>query len=141
MLYIIVASIFYTAAIMLGTVASRHANTNLVAAIINMMGALVPVGVLVPIMNNKLFTNSRYGIIMAVLAGIAIAIFSMALTKSYSENKVGIVAPLILGGAIFLSAILSSLIFKEKITPFQGGGLALLGLGLLLIIYARATGR
>ena len=38
----------------------------------------------------------------------------MTLNKSYSENKVAIVAPIVFGGAIFLSAILSSLFLKKK---------------------------
>lgn len=62
----------------------------------------------------------------------------MTLNKSYSVNKVAIVAPIVFGGAIFFSAILSSFIFKEKIGSVQGIGLAFLGIGLALIIYARA---
>lgn len=133
--------LFYTCAIILGAVASRNANTNLVAAISNIISAIIPVSVIIPILNKKLFTNSKYGVVMSVLTGIAIALFTMALTKSYSTNKVAIVAPVVFGGAIFLSSLLSYFFFKEKISFIQGVGLALLGLGLIFIIYARSTGR
>jgi uncharacterized membrane protein len=141
MIYILLAMLFYTCAIILGAVASRNANTNLVAAISNIISAIIPVSVIIPILNKKLFTNSKYGVVMSVLTGIAIALFTMALTKSYSTNKVAIVAPVVFGGAIFLSSLLSYFFFKEKISFIQGVGLALLGLGLIFIIYARSTGR
>jgi uncharacterized membrane protein len=141
MLYIILASVFYTSAIILGTVASRSANTNLVTTVINIVSVFIPIAVVAPILSKKLLIDSKFGILMAFLTGIAIALFTMALTKSYSENKVAIVAPIVFGGAIFLSTILSYLFFKEKITPFQGAGLLFLGIGLLLVIFARITGR
>ena len=78
---------------------------------------------------------------MTVLAGAAVALYAMSLTRSYSLNKVAIVVPVVFGGAIFLTAILSYFLFKEKISAVQGIGLTLLGLGLVLIIYARATGK
>ena len=78
---------------------------------------------------------------MAILTGVAIALFTMALTRSYSQNKVAIVIPIVFGGAIFLSTIFSYLFFKEKITLFQGIGLILLLIGIIFIIYARVTGR
>lgn len=126
---------------MFGTVASRKADTNLVSAVMNALSAIIPIAVIIPILNKKIFTNSKYGILMAIIAGIAIALFTMALNKSYSVNKVAIVAPIVFGGAIFLSAILSNIFFKEKIDFLQGVGLAFLGLGLILVIYARAIAK
>lgn len=76
---------------------------------------------------------------MAAASGILIGIFALMINKSYSVNKVGIVAPIVLGGSIFLSTIASYFIFKEKITLTEAAGLVLLGLGLLVLIYARAT--
>jgi drug/metabolite transporter (DMT)-like permease len=54
---------------------------------------------------------------------------------------VALVSPIVFGGTIFLSAILSYFIFKEKVSPIQFSGLAILGVGLLLIIYSAATGK
>src|SRR3989344_55812 len=135
MIYIILASIFYTSAIILGTIASRNANTNLIAGITNIVSVFIPLAVVAPLLSKKLLADSKFGVLMAFFTGIAIALFTMALTKSYSENKVAIVVP------IFLSSLLSYFFFKEKITPYQGAGLIFLGMGLLLIIFARITGR
>lgn len=139
MLFIILSLFFYTIAIMFGTVASRSADTNLVSAIMNSLSAIIPIAVILPILNRKLFVDSRVGILMAIVAGIAIALFTLALNKSYSVNKVAIVAPIVFGGAIFLSAILSNIVFREKIDFTQGVGLIFLGIGLAIIIYARAV--
>lgn len=140
MFYIIVALLFYTAAIMFGAVASRGANAYLISAIINIISAVVPIVLLVPILTKKL-VDKPIAILMAVLAGGAITIFTIALVKSYAENKVAVVVPIVFGGSIFLSAILSFIFYKEKISLVQGVGLACLGLGFILIIYARLSGR
>ncbi len=139
MVYLVLALLFYTAAILIGATASRNANTNLVSAIVNTISALVTISVLIPILSKKNFTGHKYGVLMAVLGGIVIGLFTMTLNKSFTQNKVGIVAPIVFGGAIFLSTVLSYFIFKEKITALEGIGLALLGIGFAIIIYARAT--
>ena len=139
MVFIILALLFYSAAIMFGAYASRNANSNLVSAVMNILSAVIPIAVVIPILSKKLIGDSRLGILYAAIAGVAIALFTMALNKSYSVNKVAIVAPIVFGGAIFLSAILSNIFFKEKIGLLQGLGLGFLGIGLILIIYARAT--
>jgi len=141
MIYIILASVFYTMAIILSTFASRSTNSNVVAVVSNLVSVFIPLAIITPLINKKFIIDSKYGIIMSILAGIAVAIFTMALLKSYSINKVAIVVPIVFGGAIFLSALAGYLFFKEKITLFQGIGLLLLGIGLFFIIYARVTGR
>jgi drug/metabolite transporter (DMT)-like permease len=141
MVYIFIALIFYTIAIMFGTAASRHANSNLVAALTNLVAAVIPLVVAIPILNKKEIGEHKFGVVMALLAGVAIAIFAMAIIKSYSFNKVGIVVPIVFGGAIFLSTILSYFIFKEKVSQFQLAGLIILAVGFGLIIYARSTGK
>ena len=119
MLYIILALLFYTAAIMLGTIASRNTNSNIVTAIMNAISAILPTMVILPIVNKKLILDGKLGIIMAILGGIAITFFTLSINKSYQVNKVAIVAPMVFGGAIFLSAILSAIFFKEKISPIR----------------------
>lgn len=101
---------------MFGAAASRSANTNLVAGIMNAVSALLPIALVIPILNAKTFTNSKMGIIYAVVAGLLIALFTMALGKSFAENKVAIVSPMVFGGAIFLSTILGYVIFKEQVS-------------------------
>lgn len=133
--------IFYTGAILLSTFASRAINSNLVSAIVNTVSAIIPIVVVAPMLGKKIFENGNMGIITAVLSGICVALFAMTLNKSFQLNKVAIVSPIVFGGAIFLSAILSYFIFKEKAASFQLTGLAFLGIGLLFIIYSAATGK
>ena len=139
MLFIFAALVLYSIAIIVGSVASRNANTNLVAGIINAVSAIIPFIIAVPFISRKNVTSHKYGIIMAVIAGMVIALFSMALTKSYSVNKVGIVAPVVFGGAILLSTLFSIIVFKDKTSATEITGLAILAIGLTIIVYARAT--
>lgn len=139
MIYILGAMILYTAAVLFGTAAARHANTNLVSLITNSLSILAPLLVVAPQLSKKSFTNNKFGISMAIAGGLVVGLFVMALNKSFSENKVGIVAPIVLGGAIFLSTVMSYFIFKEKINLVEGTGLVLVLIGLTVIIYARAT--
>jgi uncharacterized membrane protein len=111
------------------------------AAIENVISAILPILVVIPILNGKTIQNQKLGILIAITTGIGIAFFTIFLNKAYSQNKVAIVAPIVLGGSIFISAILSYFFFKEKISLFQGVGLTLLGIGLIFITYARFTGR
>ena len=141
MIYIFLATVFYSAAILVGAYASRMANTNLVAALINIVSAIIPTVVAIPLLNKATLQNQRMGFIAALIAGILIALFSIALTKSYAVNKVGAVVPIVFGGSIFISALLSFVIFKEKITAFQGIGLGFLAIGLIIVTYARITGK
>lgn len=140
MLYLILATLLYVVAILLTTFATRNLNSGFVTAIINTISAVIPIGVVGFTANKKLLENAKPGIIMAILAGIAIALFTLMLNKSFSVNKVGIVTPIVYGGAIFLTSILGIYLFKEKITMLQGIGLTFIGIGLLIVIYVKASG-
>jgi drug/metabolite transporter (DMT)-like permease len=141
MLYIILAMVLYGIAILFAAASSRNANTNLVAAIVNTVSAIIPIIAVIPILSKKTIIEGKTGIIYALIAGTLIAFFVMAINKAYDVNKVGVVAPVVFGGAMFISTIASYFVFKEKISSVQAGGLILLGLGLATIIYARATGK
>lgn len=139
MIYLVFACILYTAAVLIATSASRNANTNIVAAVTNIVSVIVPIIAAAPLLSKKAVTGHKYGIWMAALAGVVIGLFVLALNKSFSENKVGIVTPIVYGGTIFLSTVLSYFIFKEKITVVEGSGLVFVLIGLALVAYARAT--
>lgn len=143
MIFIIGAAVFYAIAIIFSTVASRKIDTNLAAGLGNLISAIIPIIVAAPLLNKRLLTvpDSRIGVIMEIFAGIFVALFTMALTKSFSINKVAIVVPIVFGGSIFLSAILSYFFLKEKITITEGFGLLVLGVGLGIITYARLTAK
>ena len=139
--YIIAAAILYALAILFGASASRNINTNFAAGFSNLFGAVIPLIVAIPFITRSNLSSHKFGVVMTVASGICLALFVMALTKSYSLNKVGIVAPIVFGGAIVLSTLLSTLVFKEKISLIEGMGLAILTLGFGIIIYARVAAK
>lgn len=141
MIYIILAMLCYSIALLFLASANRNVDTNLAVAIVNGLSALIPIIISFSLIGKKLSGNPKFGIIMAVAGGVFISLFGLALAKSYESNKVGIVSPIVFGGAIFISTIASYFIFKEKISVVQGVGLALLGLGFVTITYARANGK
>ena len=141
MFFIFAALIFYTAAILLGAFASRRADTNLVAGITNAISAMLPLGVVLVSMARKPLQSQRIGLMAAVAGGVAIALFAMAINKSFTTDKVAIVTPVVFGGAIVLSTVLGSWLFREKITTVQSVGLILMTTGLVAITYAKATGK
>jgi multidrug transporter EmrE-like cation transporter len=139
MIYLVLALLLYTAAILIGAVASRNANTNLVSAITNLISIIIPVIVAAPLLAKKNLTHQKYGLVMAAIGGIVVSLFVLALNKSFTQNKIGIVTPVVFGGAILLSTSLSYFIFKEKVSGVEGVGLALMLGGLIVLLYARAT--
>lgn len=141
MIYIFLAMVFYAVATLFISSASRNMQSTLAVAIVNAISALIPIAVLVPIFNKKMVTNHWTAVIMAILGGACIAGFGIAISRAYTVNKVGIVVPIVFGGAIFLSTILSYFFLKEKVSLLQALGLVLVGLGFGVITYARATNR
>lgn len=141
MIYIFLAMILYSISIIFGSAASRNTDSNLAAAIINIVSALIPIAVVIPIISKKLIVSQKFGVLMSISCGICIALFVMSINKAYALNKVGIVVPLVFGGAIFISTILSYFIFKEKISILQLAGLMFVGVGFSLITVARVTGK
>lgn len=139
MFYVIAAMLLYTFAILVSTSAVRNVNSNLAAGITTLVSAIIPVLIVLPVLTKKAITSHKFGVSMAILAGVLLAFFTLSINRAYVNTKVGIVTPIIFGGAIFLSSILSIFIFKEKIEPLQGVGLFLLLVGFAFIIYAKAT--
>lgn len=141
MAYILFALVFYVVAVMTATVASRSLNSNFAALIANAVSVIVPLVVVAQVWSKKLLEHGSTGIVMAILNGLAISVFVLLLNKSFQVNKVAIVIPVIYGGTIFLTAVLSYIFFKEKISQFQLYGLVLIGAGILSIIYAALSGK
>ena len=139
MIYIFLALILYTIAILIGTLASRNLNSILLSGIVNSVSAILPLILAFPLLSKKTFVDFKFGVALAVCAGIVIALFTLALNKSFSLNKVAVVTPIVFGGAILLTSIFGSIIFKEKLSSIEIIGLAVLAVGLGIIIYAKVT--
>lgn len=142
MLYLILCVILYTIALLFGAIGARHLTPIVATAVNNIIAAILPLLLVIPLINNKLLSNqnTKYGIIMAAISGIFVALFVLTLNKTLSVNKVGIVVPVVYAGTIFLTTILSAFVFKEKITMLQSVGLGFLAIGFVVIIYVKATG-
>ncbi len=137
--YIFLALFTYTAAILVGTLASRKLNAVVLSAIVNSVSAIVPIVLAYPFITRSALPESRYGIALGVLGGILIAIFTIALNKSYALHKVAIVSPIVFGGAIVLSSILGTILFKERLSYLEMSGLSIVACGIGIIIYAKIT--
>lgn len=141
MVFIILALLSYTALTLFSVAASRSMNEYLVALIEVVMSLVFPVVILVQLLSKRHVEVNKYGVIMACLAGIMIGLFTVFMVKALAVNKVGIVAPVVLGGSIFLTTIMSYFIFKEKVSALQFCGLLFMGIGLIVLIYSRAIGK
>lgn len=135
MVYIFLALITYSTAMLIATYANRHANVSLVALIVNVISVIVPLILFFGARGDK--TSTKNGIIAAFLGGLIISVFTLALGKSYEQNNVAIVAPIVFGGAIVITSVASLFLFKEKILPMQAVGLVLVAIGLGLVVYSR----
>jgi drug/metabolite transporter (DMT)-like permease len=123
------------------TFAARVINSNIVTATVNTISIIIPLLIVLPSLNKKIIENGKAGIFAALIAGILISLYTLSLNKSFQINKIAIVTPIVFGGMIFLTSILSYFFFKEKVSLIQFSGLTFLGIGLLFIIYAAYTGK
>lgn len=112
----------------------------MVAAIVASVSAVIPLIYAIPMVSKKDF-SSHTAVVLSIFSGLCIGLFTITLIKSLSINKVGIVLPIVLGGTLFLSTVLSFVVFKERVSTLQSVGLFLMGCGLVVLIYTRATGK
>lgn len=106
-------------------------------AVVHTLAAIVPVALLYPQMSRLGEIFTKQGLFFSLIAGLFIGIFGIVIGKAYAANNVGIVVPIVFGGSIFLSTVLSYFIFGEKVGAIQSVGLGLIFLGLYLVVYTR----
>jgi drug/metabolite transporter (DMT)-like permease len=139
MIYLLIAMFLFTAASLLGAAASRRFDPSFISAIINIVAVFPPVILSAALFSKKTLDTQKPAIFMAICAGILIGFFAMTIGKSYTVNKVGVVVPVIYGGTILLTTVLSYFIFKESLRPLELSGLFFVLIGISVLIYARAT--
>ncbi len=138
MIFIFIALITYSAAILVATFANRQANVSLVALIVNVISVFVPAYLVSTKWHQVSGShNSKSGLIASIIGGLLISVFTLSLGKAYELNNVAVVGPVIFGGAIVITSVLSMFIFKEKILPLQAVGLFLVAVGLGLVVLSR----
>ncbi len=138
MIYVFFALITYSAAILIATYANRNANVSLVTLIVNVISIIVPAILVVTRWSSATKSNSRAGLVAAIVGGVVISVFTLSLGKAYEQNNVAVVAPIIFGGSIAITSIASIFLFKEKIELLQGIGLVVVCIGLGIIVFAKA---
>lgn len=138
---IIFATISYTLFDIFASKAGNGIDANLSAIIFNTLGAFIPLLVYMYLKfakGAKLITTSTSGIIYSVLAGISIALFSILLIKIFERGGLAYVIPLIYGGSIVLASLAGWLIFKESVSMLQMIGIAIIIIGIIFVIIAKA---
>ena len=138
MIYLLFAVLLFTSITMLSAAASRKMDSNIFTLIVNIASVLLPAIIVAPYFGKKIVESNKSAIIMAVIAGLCVGAFAMTVNKSFTVNKVAIVTPVVFGGTILLTTILSYFIFKETIKGYEIVGLLLVLLGISFIVYARA---
>lgn len=138
MIYLFLAIIFFTATALFSAAASRKINPFLATLILNIFSIATPMIFLAFNKTKDFDLSARTAVLFAALAGLSVGAYGLILNKSFTVNKVGVVIPIIFGGTIILSTILSYFIFKESLKAFEIAGLALILIGIGFIIYARS---
>jgi len=139
MLYLILAIFLFTTLSLLSAAASRRTDSNLVTLIVNIFSVLAPLIILAPAITKRSLSIDKPSIIMTIVAGLAVGFFAMTVNRSFTFNKVGIVIPVVFGGTILLTSVLSYFIFKETLRGFELAGLTFVLIGISFIIYARSV--
>ena len=85
----------------------------------------------------KLVATTSSGILYSVLAGLAIALFSILLIKIFEKGGLAYVVPLIYGGTVALASLTGWLIFKESVSGLQILGITVVIIGIALIVFAK----
>jgi drug/metabolite transporter (DMT)-like permease len=134
------AAIFYTLFDIFASRAGNRIDANLSAAVINGLGAIIPLAVFIilkSIKGAKLINTTTSGIIYSLLAGLAIALFSLLFIKIFERSGLAYVMPLIYGTAIALASLTGWLIFKETVSALQIIGIIIVIIGIALIVVSK----
>lgn len=80
------------------------------------------------------------GIIFTILAGAAVAIFGIALTKLFEKGgNLGYVMPAVYGGAIVITTLVGIFFFKEEVSLYSILGVILVALGIGFITFSKVA--
>lgn len=140
LLLITITVVSYAIATTLISRASLQMNSVLVGAVVNAIAAVIPFGVYLLARSGSDDANSR-GVYLSLLAGVAIAVFTLTLTKVFAMGgNLSYVTPLVYGGTVVITSALGYGIFKEKIVPLQLAGIVLVAAGIGCIVLARTRG-
>lgn len=140
MIYIALATVFYSVFILLNTIAARVIDPVFAAAVVTGVSAIIPV--VIAVRAQTLTLTPLQGVVAAVAAGICIALYSIFLNRAFAAEKVGVVVPIVYGGSLVITTVLSLVVFRERIGTLQAIGLVVMMIGIGIVTYSRiAAGR
>ncbi len=137
---IVLAIVLYTLFDIFVAQAGNKIDSNLSAVIFNGLGALIPLvvyGFYKFSKGAKLMATTGSGMFYSVMAGVAIAVFSVLLIKIFEKGGLAYVVPLIYGGTIVLASLTGWLIFKEAVSAMQILGVVIVTVGIAIIVLAK----
>jgi transporter family protein len=137
---IILAILSYAAFEIFSARAGGSIDANLSSIVFNGLGVLVPLVfyVFMKMTGERLIDTTSRGMWSSLLAGIAIAVFSVSLIKIFEKGgELSYVIPLIYGGSIIIAAAYGIMVLKDDVTPLSIVGIVLITLGIGVIIASK----
>lgn len=140
---IIMAAVAYSGALIALARGPLFVDSHLVGAIVNIIGAFVPL-LLFTLAGTNIHNSGSApakGLIWAVVGGVMIGVFTLALTRLFKMKvEVDYVVPLVYGGAIVITTLCSRFVFKESLTWMEAVGIGVVTLGIGLVVIAKYQG-
>jgi drug/metabolite transporter (DMT)-like permease len=137
-LLLIVATFVYAAFGILASRAGGRIDAKLSSGILNGIGAILPLALwqIQRMTRGDPIVSTPSGVVFSVLAGLAVAVFSILLVTLYARGgELSFVFPVIYGGAIAITAIVGWIRLDDAFTWTRFAGVAgiVLGIGLLAV--------
>ena len=83
--------------------------------------------------------TTKYGVLMNILAGVAIATFSVIFVKLFAQGgNLAYVLPVIYGSVVVIGSVLGAVFLKEHISVLQLIGIVVTAAGVSLVVAAKA---
>jgi drug/metabolite transporter (DMT)-like permease len=134
----ILAAILYGIFGVLLARASLKINSSLVVVISNAIGTVLPLIVYALASAKRQMPMSRDGILLSIIAGVLIAVFSILLTYIFSRaENLSFVMPAIYGGAIVVGVLVGIVFYREQLSMPGIVGVLFIVVGIGLIIWSR----
>jgi drug/metabolite transporter (DMT)-like permease len=140
LLLLVLAVVLYALFAVFTSRAGGHIDATLSSFIFNGLGAIVPLMALfiARLAHRGSMSATRQGYVYSILAGLAIAGFSVLLIRIYARgDALSVVFPTIYGGAIALAAVIGWVTVKDSFSLARAIGVALIIVGVGLTALPR----
>ncbi|HET9174567.1 MAG TPA: EamA family transporter [Candidatus Saccharimonadales bacterium] len=139
-LLIALATVFYTLYDAFASKAGGTIDPNASSVIFNGLGAVIPLGIYlyIKLKGTGAQPITKNGVIYSLLAGVAIALFSIIFIKIFEKGTLSYVIPLIYGGTVVLASLLGIFMFHDKVSVLQVLGLFVIAVGISIVVIAKA---